>query len=85
MRRQVAAEKKRATKLETNLKKVTNMYEARLVDMKAFKSALANRDEQLKVCLVCCSVAVPVQQHASVRLHQTGRACELGGHGHCAP
>jgi hypothetical protein len=49
MRRQLTAEKKRASKLESSLKKVTNLYESRLVDVKAFKSALSNRDEQIKV------------------------------------
>ena len=48
-RRQFSAEKKRATKLETSLKKVTNLYESRLTDVKALKTALANKDEQLKV------------------------------------
>ena len=47
-RRLLAAEKKRATKLECELKKLTNMYETRSVDVKAFKSALAGRDEQIK-------------------------------------
>jgi hypothetical protein len=49
IRRQLSAEKKRSTKLEAQLKKLTALHESRLVDVKVFKSALSNRDNQIKV------------------------------------
>lgn len=48
LRRQLAAEKKRTTKLEADLSKLTALHDSRLVDVKAFKSALQNRDDQIK-------------------------------------
>lgn len=49
LRRLLASEKKRSLKLEGNLNKVQSMYDAKLTDLKAIRSALATRDEQFKV------------------------------------
>ena len=62
-RRLLAAEKRRASKLEGSLKKVTNLYESRLVDVKAFKTALSNRDEQIKAA----GVAARAQEESHAR------------------
>ena len=49
LRRLLATEKRRSVKLEGSLNKVQSIYESKLTDIKAMRSALANREEQIKV------------------------------------
>ena len=49
LRRQLAVERKRTTKLEAAQTKLQSLYETRIVDLKALRTALSNREDQIKV------------------------------------
>ena len=49
LRRQLAGERKRTIKLEAAQTKLQSLYETRIVDLKALRTALSNREDQLKV------------------------------------
>jgi hypothetical protein len=49
LRRQLSGERKRTTKLAAAHTKMQSLYEARAVDLKALRTALGNREDQIKV------------------------------------
>lgn len=58
LRRQLSGERKRTSKLEAAQTKLQSLYENRLVDLKALRTALSNREDQLKVPNTEISVAM---------------------------
>lgn len=51
-------------KLEGNLNKMQSMYESKLTDLKAIRSALANREEQIKVQTESCMKSIGQHKHS---------------------
>eukprot|EP00892_Ulva_mutabilis_P000640 jgi/Ulvmu1/10577/UM065_0031.1 len=51
LRRLLTNEKKRSVKLEGNLNRVHSMYDSKMTDLKAVRSALASREEQIKAAV----------------------------------
>lgn len=61
LRRQLSGERKRTTKLEAAQTKLQSLYETRIVDLKALRTALSNREDQLKVLPGCFWIDVLCQ------------------------